>query len=40
MKKKPLVSIIINCLNGEKYLSKAIISVLNQKYKNWEIIFF
>lgn len=40
MEKKPLVSIIINCLNGEKYLSKAIISILNQKYKNWEIIFF
>ena len=40
MKKQPLVSVIINCLNGEKYLYKAIKSVLNQNYKNWEIVFF
>jgi glycosyltransferase involved in cell wall biosynthesis len=38
--KKPLVSIIINCYNGEKYLDKAIKSVLSQNYKHWEIIFF
>ena len=37
MQKKPLVSIIINCLNGEKYLDKAIKSVLVQNYQNWEI---
>ncbi len=40
MKTNPLVSVIINCLNGEKYLNKAVKSVLNQNYKNWEIIFF
>ena len=40
MKKKPLVSVIINCLNGAKYLDKAIRSVVDQNYKNWEIIFF
>ena len=40
MHKKPLISIIINCLNGVKYLDKAIKSVLNQSYKNWEVIFF
>ena len=34
------VSIIINCYNGEKYLNLAIESVLNQTYKNWEIIFW
>ena len=39
-KKKPLVSIVINCHNGEKYLNECIKSVLNQSYKNWEIIFF
>ena len=40
MQKTPLVSVIINCFNGEKFLVKAINSVLNQSYKNWEIIFF
>ena len=40
MQKKPLVSIIINCFNGDKYLDEAIKSVLAQNYKNWEIIFF
>lgn len=37
---EPLVSVIINCRNGEKYLKKCITSVIKQKYKNWEIIFF
>jgi len=40
MDSKPLVSVIINCFNGEKYLKEAITSVLNQTYKNWEIIFW
>ena len=40
MQKKPLVSIIMNCLNGSKYLNEAIKSVLDQTYRNWEIIFF
>ena len=38
--KKPLVSIIMNCFNGEKYLLQSINSVLEQKYKNWELIFW
>ncbi len=37
--KTPLVSIIINCYNGEKYLAEAINSIYAQTYKNWEIIF-
>ena len=40
MKNQPLVSVIMNCYNGEEYLSHAINSVLNQTYKNWEIIFW
>ena len=39
-KSKPLVSIVVNCHNGEKYLYKSINSVLSQSYKNWEIIFW
>jgi len=37
---QPLVSVIINCYNGEKYLKDAIESVIAQTYKNWEIIFW
>jgi len=37
---KNLISIIINCYNGEKYLKRAIQSVLNQNYQNWEVIFW
>ena len=37
---QPLVSVIMNCYNGEAYLSDSIKSVLNQNYKNWELIFW
>ena len=40
LKKNPLVSVIINCHNGEKYLKDCINSIIHQTYKNWEIIFF
>jgi|APSaa5957512535_1039671.scaffolds.fasta_scaffold119525_2 glycosyltransferase involved in cell wall biosynthesis len=40
MSKEPLVSVIMNCYNGEKYLGEAIDSVYAQTYKNWEIIFW
>lgn len=41
MKKKyPLVSIIVNCFNGEKFLKQSIKSILKQTYSNWEIIFW
>ena len=35
-----LISVIINCYNGEKYLAECLQSVSNQKYKNWEIVFW
>ena len=36
----PLISVIVNCHNGEKYLENCISSILNQKYENFEIIFY
>ncbi len=40
MSNRPLVSVIMNCYNGEKYLRQAIDSVLTQTWDNWEIIFW
>ena len=37
---EPLVSIIMNCHNGEKYLHDALDSIIQQTYKNWEVIFW
>jgi len=36
----PLVSVMMNCFNGEKYLHEAIDSVIKQTYQNWELIFW
>lgn len=35
-----MVSIVMNCYNGDKYLKEAIESILNQTYQNWELIFW
>jgi glycosyltransferase involved in cell wall biosynthesis len=40
MKSGPLVSIIMNCFNGERFLNAAIDSIYSQTYSNWEIIFW
>ena len=39
-KEKPLVSIVMNCYNGERFLKEAIDSIYSQSYDNWEIIFW
>ncbi|TGK30913.1 glycosyltransferase [Leptospira gomenensis] len=40
VKQGPLVSVLMNCYNGEAYLHEAIRSVIDQTYKNWELIFW
>lgn len=35
---KPEISVIMSVYNGEVYLEEAIESVINQTYKNWELI--
>ena len=40
MEKQKLVSIILNCFNGEKYLKDALETVVNQTYNNWELVFW
>jgi nucleoside-diphosphate-sugar epimerase/glycosyltransferase involved in cell wall biosynthesis len=37
---QPLISIIINCFNGERYLQETLNSVQAQTYKNFEVIFW
>jgi len=40
MSENSTVSIIMNCYNGENYLREALDSVLEQTYKDWELIFW
>jgi glycosyltransferase involved in cell wall biosynthesis len=40
MSNQPLVTIIVNCFNGELFLKDSLDSILSQTYKNWEIIFW
>ena len=37
---KNLVSIIMNCHNGNSYIKKSISSVIDQTYERWELIFW
>lgn len=37
---QPLVSVIMNCFNGEQYLQEAIDSIYAQDYSHWEIVFY
>ena len=40
MDNTPLVSILMNCFNGERYLREAIDSIFSQTYQNWELVFW
>ena len=40
MNEKPLISILMNSHNGEKYLDDSVGSLINQSYQNWELIFY
>ena len=30
----------MSCYNGEKFIKRSVTSILNQSYKNWELIFW
>jgi glycosyltransferase involved in cell wall biosynthesis len=36
----PLVSIIVNCFNGERFLRESLSSIFSQTYQNFEVIFW
>jgi len=38
--RRPVFSVIMNCLNGDPFLRQAIDSVYSQTFKDWEIIFW
>jgi len=40
MNNAPLVSILMNCFNGERYLRESIDSIFSQTYQNWELVFW
>ena len=40
MTETPMVSVIMNCFNGETYLGEALDSVLAQTFEDWEIVFW
>ena len=39
-KSSPLISVVIPTYNHAKYLDRALKSVTEQTYKNWEVIFW
>lgn len=36
----PVVSVIMNCYNSDRFLKEAIDSVYQQSYENWELVFW
>ncbi len=39
-KSRPLISVVMNCYNGEAYLKEALESIISQTYQNLEVIFW
>jgi len=39
MNNQSLVSVLMNCYNSEKYLEETLISLVNQTYLNWQLVF-
>jgi glycosyltransferase involved in cell wall biosynthesis len=37
---RPLVSVVVNCYNGARYLREAMDSIVAQTYPEWEIVFW
>jgi glycosyltransferase involved in cell wall biosynthesis len=37
---QPLVSVVVNCFNGERYLRQAMDSIAAQTYSAWEVVFW
>lgn len=40
LNEQDLISVVMNCYNGERFLSQAVESVIGQTWKNWELIFW
>ena len=36
---QPLVSVLLLAMNHEKFIAQAVHSILNQTYKNFEVVF-
>ena len=40
LEKNAVVSVIMNCHNGEEFLKDSVQSIINQSFTDWELIFF
>lgn len=38
--RNPLISVIMNCHNGQEFVQESVKSLISQTYKNWELIFY
>lgn len=40
LEKNTVVSVIMNCHNGEEFLKESVHSIINQTFTDWELIFY